>query len=45
MAQPGDKVNGLIVFEVPQNAKLTSLTYADHPVAYNDYRGNVTVKL
>ena len=25
--QPGDVVNGLIVFEVPQNAQLKSLTY------------------
>jgi len=45
MTQPGDKVNGILVFEVPQNAKLTSLTYDDHSVAYNNYRGNVTIKL
>jgi hypothetical protein len=29
VTQPGDKVNGLLVFEVPQNATLKSLTYND----------------
>jgi hypothetical protein len=26
---PGDKVNGLLVFEVPQNAKLVNMVYTD----------------
>ena len=45
MTQPGDKVNGILLFQVPQNAKLTALVYDDHQVAHNDWRGNVTVKL
>ncbi len=43
--QPGDKVNGIIVFEVPQNATLVSLRYDDQLVAGNDYQGPVTVNL
>ena len=43
--QPGDKVNGLIVFEVPQNAKITTMVYDDHQWAGNNYQGNVTIKL
>jgi hypothetical protein len=45
MTQPGDKVNGLIVFEMPQNAKITTMVYDDHLYAGNSYQGNVTIKL
>lgn len=47
LTHPGDKVNGLIVFEVPQNAKLVNLVYDDHSSVgpYGGYAGNVTVKL
>ena len=29
MSQPGDTISGVVVFEVPQNAQLKSLTYSD----------------
>ena len=47
LTHPGDKTNGLIVFEVPQNAKLVNLVYDDHSSVgpYGGYAGNVTVKL
>ncbi|MGZ4906696.1 MAG: DUF4352 domain-containing protein [Halobacteriota archaeon] len=47
MTHPGDKVSGLLVFEVPKKAKLTKLVYDDHPSVgpYGGYAGNVTVKL
>jgi Domain of unknown function (DUF4352) len=39
ITQPGDKVTGLVVFEVPQNATFVTLRY-------NDLSGvNITVKL
>jgi hypothetical protein len=46
MTHPGDKVNGILMFEVPQNAKLVNLVYDDHPSVgpYGGYAGNVTVK-
>ena len=50
LTHPGDKTNGLIVFEVPQNAKLVNLVYDDHSLVSPNtpnggYAGNVTVKL
>jgi hypothetical protein len=45
VTQPGDKVTGRIVFEVPQDATPTALNYDDHLAAY-DYKVNkVTVRL
>jgi len=44
ITQPGDKMSGRIVFEVPQNAKLVTLTYDDHLVELDKYT-SVTVKL
>ena len=32
-SQPGDKYSGVLVFDVPPNAKLTSLTYDDSKTA------------
>jgi hypothetical protein len=45
VTQPGDKVTGRIVFEVPQNATLIALTYEDHQVAYDYKVNNITVRL
>jgi Domain of unknown function (DUF4352) len=42
---PGDKVNGILIFEVPQNAKLVNLVYNDYPGPYGGWAGNVTVIL
>ncbi len=36
MTQPGDKVSGRIVFEVPQNVKLVTMTYDDRSVMGSD---------
>jgi HEAT repeat protein len=36
MTQPGDKVSGRIVFEVPQNVKLATMTYDDRSVMGSD---------
>ena len=44
MTQPSDKVSGRIVFEVPQNVTLATLTYNDHPVELDKYT-NVTIRL
>lgn len=45
ITHPGDKVNGLLPFEVPQNAALVNLVYSDNPGSYGDFAGNVTVHL
>ena len=45
ITHPGDHVNGLLPFEVPQNAKLVNLVYSDNPGPYSDFAGNVTVNL
>jgi hypothetical protein len=45
VTQPGDKVTGRIVFEVPQNATPIALNYEDHLVAYDYKVNNVTVRL
>lgn len=45
ITHPGDQVNGLLPFEVPQNAKLVNLVYSDNPGPYSDFAGNVTVYL
>lgn len=45
ITHPGDKVNGLLPFEVPQNATLVNLVYSDNQGSYGDFAGNVTVNL
>lgn len=48
VTNPGDKVNGLLVFEVPQNATLATLVYDDGLAmgrVFGGYAGNVTVEL
>jgi predicted small secreted protein len=45
ITHPGDKVSGLLPFEVPQNAKLVNLVYNDSPGSYGDFEGSVTVNL
>jgi hypothetical protein len=45
ITHPGDKVNGLLPFEVPQNATLVNLVYSDSRGANGDFAGNVTVTL
>jgi hypothetical protein len=45
ITHPGDKVNGLLPFEVLQNATLVNLVYSDNRGSYGDFAGNVTVNL
>jgi hypothetical protein len=45
VTQPGDKVTGRIVFEIPQNATPVALNYEDHLVAYDYKVNNVSVRL
>ena len=45
ITHPGNQVNGLLPFEVPQNAKLVNLVYSDNSGPYSDFAVNVTVNL